>query len=155
MVGGGTYPGEAGRSSRNTPFMGVVDRTARVQQQFPQQTTSGSASCLSPSRSWAVSSVDTVVTSPSKTQNHQGGFGPSSIAYYNRSNNNAHNDNQRDHYPQGEGSGKVASQNPSYRDVKVARTLPVIHSGSDKPRDRKTGPTSPVKPKRPFVESNV
>ncbi|KAJ4922714.1 hypothetical protein JOQ06_003992 [Pogonophryne albipinna] len=155
MVGGGTYPGEAGRSSRNTPFMGVVDRTARVQQQFPQQTTSGSASCLSPSRSWAVSSVDTVVTSPSKTPNNQGGFGPSSIAFYNRSNNNAHNDNQRDHYPQGEGSGKVASQNPSYRDVKVARTLPVIHSGSDKPRDRKTGPTSPVKPKRPFVESNV
>ncbi|XP_010793861.1 protein TANC2-like isoform X2 [Notothenia coriiceps] len=155
MVGGGTYPGEAGRSSRNTPFMGVVDRTARVQQQFPQQTTSGSASCLSPSRSWAVSSVDTVVTSPSKTQNNQGGFGPSSIAFHNRSNNNAHNDNQRDHYPQGEGSGKVASQNPSYRDVKVARTLPVIHSGSEKPRDRKTGPTSPVKPKRPFVESNV
>ncbi|KAK1878333.1 Protein TANC2 [Dissostichus eleginoides] len=155
MVGGGTYPGEAGRSSRNTPFMGVVDRTARVQQQFPQQTTSGSASCLSPSRSWAVSSVDTVVTSPSKTQNHQGGFGPSSIAYYNRSNNNAHNDNQRDHYPQGEGSGKVASQNPSYRDVKVARTLPVIHSGSDKPRDRKTGRDVSGQTKRPFVESNV
>ncbi|KAK5856845.1 hypothetical protein PBY51_008412 [Eleginops maclovinus] len=155
MVGGGTYPGEAGRSSRNTPFMGVVDRTASVQQQFQQQTTSGSASCLSPSRSWAVSSVDTVVTSPSKTPNNQGGFGPSSIAYYNRSNNNAHNDNQLDYYPQGEGSGKVARQNPSYRDVKLARTLPVIHNSSDGTRDRKTGPTSPVKPKRPFVESNV
>ncbi|XP_040046508.2 protein TANC2-like isoform X2 [Gasterosteus aculeatus] len=144
MAGGGTYPGEAGRSSRNTPFMGVSDRTARGQQQYQQQ--APSSSCLSPSRSWAVSSVDTVVTSPSKTPASQGGFG-SSIAYHNRSNNNAHNDNQ--YYPQGEDSVKVASQNPSYLDVKLARTLPVIHS------DRKTGPTSPVKPKRPFVESNV
>ncbi|XP_029293141.1 protein TANC2 isoform X2 [Cottoperca gobio] len=157
MVGGGTYPGEAGRSSRNTPFMGVIDRAARVHQQYQQQAPSSSASCLSPSRSWAVSSVDTVVTSPSKTPN-QGGFcppQPSSIAYYNRSNNNAHNDNQLDCYPQGEVSVKVASQNPSYLDVKLARTLPVIHSCPDRPSDRKTGPTSPVKPKRPFVESNV
>uniref|UniRef100_A0A8C4NYE1 Tetratricopeptide repeat, ankyrin repeat and coiled-coil containing 2a n=1 Tax=Dicentrarchus labrax TaxID=13489 RepID=A0A8C4NYE1_DICLA len=109
MVGGGTYPGEAGRSSRNTPFMGVVDRTARVHQQY-QQAPSSSASCLSPSRSWAVSSVDTVVTSPSKNPTNQG-FGqlqPSSIAYHN-----------------------------------------LIQS------DRQTGPISPVKPKRPFVESNV
>ncbi|XP_059203598.1 protein TANC2-like [Centropristis striata] len=154
MVGGGTYPGEGGRSSRNTPFMGVSDRTTRVHQQFQQQAPSSSASCLSPSRSWAVSSVDTVVTSPSKTPTNQGGFGPpqpSSIAYHNRSNNNAHNDNQLDYYPQGE----VASQNPSYLDVKLARTLPVIHSCSDRPSDRQTGPTSPVKPKRPFVESNV
>lgn len=169
MEGGGTYPGEAGRSSRNTPFMGVSDRTARVHQQY-QQAPSSSASCLSPSRSWAVSSVDTVVTSPSKTPVNQGGFSqaqPSSIAYHNRSNNNAHNghllhDNQLDYYevqpgsgPQGEGSVRVASQNPSYLDVKLARTLPVIHSYSDRPSDRKTGPTSPVKPKRPFVESNV
>ncbi|XP_031732098.1 protein TANC2 isoform X3 [Anarrhichthys ocellatus] len=43
----------------------------------------------------------------------------------------------------------------SYLDVKLARTLPVIHSCSDRPSDRKPGPTSPVKPKRPFVESNV
>lgn len=169
MEGGGTYPGEAGRSSRNTPFMGVSDRTARVHQQY-QQAPSSSASCLSPSRSWAVSSVDTVVTSPSKTPVNQGGFSqaqPSSIAYHNRSNNNARNghllhDNQLDYYevqpgsgPQGEGSVRVASQNPSYLDVKLARTLPVIHSYSDRPSDRKTGPTSPVKPKRPFVESNV
>uniref|UniRef100_A0A8P4GQR8 Tetratricopeptide repeat, ankyrin repeat and coiled-coil containing 2a n=1 Tax=Dicentrarchus labrax TaxID=13489 RepID=A0A8P4GQR8_DICLA len=162
MVGGGTYPGEAGRSSRNTPFMGVVDRTARVHQQY-QQAPSSSASCLSPSRSWAVSSVDTVVTSPSKNPTNQG-FGqlqPSSIAYHNRSNNNAHNghllhDNQRDYYEvlpgsghQSEGSVQVVSQNPSYLDVKLARTLPVIQS------DRQTGPISPVKPKRPFVESNV
>ncbi|XP_078125342.1 protein TANC2 isoform X2 [Sander vitreus] len=158
MVGGGTYPGEACRSSRDTPFMGVVDRTARVHQQYQQQAPSSSASCLSPSRSWAVSSVDTVVTSPSKTPANQGGFGqpqPSSIAYHNRSNNNAHNDNQLDYYPHGEGSVQVASQNPSYRDVKLARTLPVIHSCSDRPSDRQRGPTSPVKPKRPFVESNV
>ncbi|XP_070779391.1 protein TANC2-like [Enoplosus armatus] len=170
MVGGGTYPGEAGRSSRNTPFMGVIDRTARVHQQYQQQAPSSSASCLSPTRSWAVSSVDTVVTSPSKTPVNQGGFSqpqPSSIAYHNRSNNNAHNghlphDNQLDYYevkpgsgPQGEGSVQVASQNPSYLDVKLARTLPVIHSYSDRPSDRQTGPTSPVKPKRPFVESNV
>ncbi|XP_068434760.1 protein TANC2 isoform X2 [Clinocottus analis] len=158
MAGGGTYPGEAGRSSRNTPFMGISDRTARAHQQYQQQAPSSSASCLSPSRSWAVSSVDTVVTSPSKTPANLGGFGlpqPSSIAYHNRSNNNAHNDNQSDYYPQGEGSVKVASQNPSYLDVKLARTLPVIHSCSDRASDRKTGPTSPVKPKRPFVESNV
>ncbi|CAI5674166.1 unnamed protein product [Oreochromis niloticus] len=164
MSGGGTYPGEVGRSSRNTPFMGVIDKTARVHQQYQQQAPSSSASCLSPSRSWAVSSVDTVVTSPSKTP-------PppqlSSFAYHNRSNNNAHNghasyDNQLDFYEvtpgnvhQGEGSVQVASQNPSYMDVKVARTLPMIHSCSDRPTERRTGPTSPVKPKRPFVESNV
>lgn len=170
MAGGGTYPGEAGRSSRNTPFMGIIDKTARVYQPYQQQAPSSSASCLSPSRSWAVSSVDTVVTSPSKNPTNQGGFAPpqpSSIAYYNRSNNNAHNghllhDNQLDFYEvapsnscHGEGSVKVASQNPSYLDVKVARTLPVIHSCSDRPTERRTGPTSPVKPKRPFVESNV
>lgn len=170
MAGGGTYPGEAGRSSRNTPFMGVNDKKARVNQQYQQQAPPSSASCLSPSRSWAVSSVDTVVTSPGKNPANQGGFGqpqPSSIAYHNRSNNNAHNgnllhDNQLDYYEvapggvrQGEGSAHVASQNPSYLDVKVARTLPVIHSCSDRPTDRRTGPTSPVKPKRPFVESNV
>ncbi|XP_060882732.1 protein TANC2 [Labrus mixtus] len=159
-IGGGTYPGEAGRSSRNTPFMGIVDRTARVHQQFPQQPPSGSpSSCLSPSRSWAVSSVDTVVSSPSKTPANQGGLckpQPSSIAYYNRSNNNAHNghllyDNQPDYHEMQPGGGQVARQNPSYLDVKLARTLPVIHGCSD----RKKGPTSPVKPKRPFVESNV
>lgn len=168
-VGGGTYPGEASRSSRNTPFMGVIDRTARVHQQY-QQVPSSSASCLSPSRSWAVSSVDTVVTSPSKNPAIQGGFSqlqPSSIAYHNRSNNNAHNghmlyDNQLDYCvvvpgsgPQSEGSMQVANQNPSFLDVKLARTLPVIHNSSDRLSDRQTGPTSPVKPKRPFVESNV
>lgn len=169
MVGGGTYPGEAGRSSRNTPFMGIIDRTARVHQQYQQQAPSSSASCLSPSRSWAVSSVDTVITSPSKMPPNQGfsQLQPSSIAYHNRSNNNAHNghvlhDNHLDYYEvlpgsglQSEGSVQVASQNPSYLDVKLARTMPVIHSCSDRPSDRQTGPTSPVKPKRPFVESNV
>ncbi|KAF3699607.1 Protein TANC2 Tetratricopeptide repeat, ankyrin repeat and coiled-coil domain-containing protein 2 [Channa argus] len=129
--GGGTYPGEAGRSSRNTPFMGIVDKTARVYQPY-HQPPSSSSSCLSPSRSWAVSSVDTVVTSPSKSPANQGGFGqpqPSSIAYHNCSNNNAHllHDKQREFY-------EVLSGNHSRK---------------------QTGPTSPVKPKRPFVESNV
>uniref|UniRef100_I3JGJ8 Tetratricopeptide repeat, ankyrin repeat and coiled-coil containing 2 n=1 Tax=Oreochromis niloticus TaxID=8128 RepID=I3JGJ8_ORENI len=134
MSGGGTYPGEVGRSSRNTPFMGVIDKTARVHQQYHKN--------------------------PPPPQ-------LSSFAYHNRSNNNAHNghasyDNQLDFYEvtpgnvhQGEGSVQVASQNPSYMDVKVARTLPMIHSCSDRPTERRTGPTSPVKPKRPFVESNV
>ncbi|XP_060946865.1 protein TANC2-like [Limanda limanda] len=166
MTGGGTYPGEGGRSSRSTPFMGVIDRTVRVQQQYQQQAPSNLSSCLSPSRSWAVSSVDTVVTTPGKTPPNQGGFSqpqPSSIAYHNRSNNNAHNGhNHLDYYEvlpssgsKGESSMQVASHNPSYLDVKLARTLPVIHSCSDRPTERKTGPTSPVKPKRPFVESNV
>lgn len=167
IVGGGTYPGEAGRSSRNTPFMGVIDRTARVNQQYQQQDPSSSSSGLSPSRSWAVSSVDTVVTSPSKTPANQGQFPPSSLAYHNRSNNNAHNgyllhDNLRDYYeallpsgPQNESSMQVASQNPSYVGVRLARTLPMIQSCPNRPRERKAGPTSPVKPKRPFVESNV
>nr|XP_019960020.1 PREDICTED: protein TANC2-like isoform X2 [Paralichthys olivaceus] len=166
MTGGGTYPGEGGRSSRSIPFMGVIDKTVRVQQQYQQQAPSSSSSCLSPSRSWAVSSVDTVVTPPAKTPPNQGGFSqqqPSSIAYHNRSNNNAHNGhNHLDYYEvlpgsgtQSEGSMQVASHNPSYLDVKLARTLPVIHSCSNRPTEKKTGPTSPVKPKRPFVESNV
>ncbi|XP_078141083.1 protein TANC2 [Centroberyx gerrardi] len=166
MLGGGTYPGEALRSSRNTPFMGVIDKTARVNQQQAPPT---SSSCPAPSRSWAVSSLDTVVTSPSKTPSNHGGYSqpqPSSIAYYNRT-NNAHNghllpDDQLDCYqvlpgngPHGNGSGRVAGQNPTFPDVKLARTLPVTHTYSDRQPDRQTGPTSPIKPKRPFVESNV
>ncbi|KAM6905658.1 protein TANC2 [Xenentodon cancila] len=164
MAGGGTYPGEAGRSSRSTPFMGIIDKTGRVQQQYPQQAPPSSQSCLSPSRSWAVSSVDTVVTSPSKNPVSHGSFSPhqpSSIAYYNRSNNNAHNghllhDNQPDScgVALDEDLAQVACQNPSYVDMKVARTLPVGHS-FNRPAERRTGPTSPIKPKRPFVESNV
>lgn len=151
MSGGGTYPGEAGRSSRNTPFMGVIDRTARVHQQYPHAPSSPS-SCLSPSRSWAVSSVDTVITSPTKAPASQGQFQPPPLAYHNRSNNNVHyglRDNRDDYYEvaQNDGSSLVG--------VRLARTLPVIHGYSDRPTERKTGPTSPVKPKRPFVESNV
>lgn len=160
MMGGGTYPGEAGRTSRNTPFMGISDKNARVQPQYQQQTPPAS-SCVSPSRSWAVSSADTVVTSPSKAPPAQPY--PSSIAYHNRSNNNAHNghyyDNQNDYYEVTPGkvekSVQIVSQNPSFVDVRLARTMPVIHSCSDRPAERKIGPTSPVKPKRPFVESNV
>ncbi|KAK7939325.1 hypothetical protein WMY93_002651 [Mugilogobius chulae] len=161
MIGGGTYPGEAGRTSRNTPFMGIIDKTARVQPQYQPQAPPTSSTCLSPSRSWAVSSVDTVVTSPSKAPPTQP-F-PSSIAYHNRSNNNAHNghyyNNQNDYYEvtpvKVENSVQIVSQNPSYVDVRLARTKPVMHNCSDRPTERKMGPTSPVKPKRPFVESNV
>lgn len=158
MSGGGTYPGEAGRSSRNTPFMGVIDRTARVQQQYQQGPPSPS-SCLSPSRSWAVSSVDTVVTSPTKSQ---GQFQPPSLAYHNRSNNNVHygprHDSQRDYYEGPPGCGAQNDGPPqmsSFGGVRLTRTLPVIHGYADRPTERKSGPTSPVKPKRPFVESNV
>lgn len=161
MAGVGTYPGEAGRSSRNTPFMGVIDRAARVQQQN-QQAPSSPSSCLSPSRSWAVSSVDTVITSPTKTPASQGHFQPPSLAYHNRSNNNVHyrplHDSQREYY---EGPPGCSAQNDgpaqisSFVGMRLARTLPVIHGYSDRPTERKTGPTSPVKPKRPFVESNV
>ncbi|XP_041826409.1 protein TANC2-like isoform X2 [Melanotaenia boesemani] len=154
MAGGGTYPGEAGRSSRNTPFMGIIDKTVRVHQQYQQAPPATSPTCLSPSRSWAVSSVDTVITSPSKNPANHGGFPPhqpSSIAYYNRSNNNGYqlHNNQPDFYEVVPGSSRQSDgpcQIPSYMDVKVTRALPVVH---------RTGPTSPVKPKRPFVESNV
>ncbi|CAB1452046.1 unnamed protein product [Pleuronectes platessa] len=66
-----------------------------------------------PSRSWAVSSVDTVVTPPGKTLPNQGGFSqpqPSSIAYHNRSNNNAHNGhNHLDYYEVLPSSGSQGS----------------------------------------------
>lgn len=161
MSGGGTYPGEAGRSSRNTPFMGVIDRTARVHQQY-QHAPSSPSSCLSPSRSWAVSSVDTVITSPTKAPAGQGQFQPPTLAYHNRSNNNVHygplHDNQHDYYEAPPGCGPQSEgpqQHSSFVGMRLARTLPVIHGYSERPGERKTGPTSPVKPKRPFVESNV
>uniref|UniRef100_H3D917 Tetratricopeptide repeat, ankyrin repeat and coiled-coil containing 2a n=1 Tax=Tetraodon nigroviridis TaxID=99883 RepID=H3D917_TETNG len=161
MSGGGTYPGEAGRSSRNTPFMGVSDRTARVHQHY-QHAPSSPPSCLSPSRSWAVSSVDTVLTSPTKTPAGQGQFQPPSLAYHNRSNNNAHYgplpDSQHHHYEARPGCAAQGDAPPhlsSFVGMRLARTLPVIHGYPERPAERKTGPTSPVKPKRPFVESNV
>ncbi|KAF6715041.1 Protein TANC2 [Oryzias melastigma] len=142
VVGGGTYPGEAGRAARSTPSMGLTDRTFRVQQ---QQVTSSSASCLSPSRSWAVSCVDTIVSSPSK--NPASLAAPSSIAYYNRSNNNGHLllHSQADSCEAGLAKARQA--------VRLAGALPAVCAG--RPADRRGGPTSPVKPKRPFVESNV
>lgn len=161
LSGGGTYPGEAGRSSRNAPFMGVVDRTARVHQQY-QHAPSSPSSCLSPSRSWAVSSVDTVITSPTKTPAGPGHFQPPALAYHNRSNNNVHygplHDSPHDSYEGPPGCGAQndgPSQISSFAGMRLARTLPVIHGYSDQPTERQTGPTSPVKPKRPFVESNV
>ncbi|XP_054880457.1 protein TANC2-like isoform X2 [Poeciliopsis prolifica] len=165
---GGTYPGEAGHSSRNTPFMGITDKSVRVHQQYQQQVPSSSASCLSLSRSWAVSSVDTIVMSPSKSPTNQRGLAPEVPLYYcNCTNNNAENSHL--HLTQvqmdlcevvpgnsqwNEDSGQVSSQKPSCLDVKVAQTLPVIQNCSDRPVERIV-PTSPVKPKRPFVESNV
>ncbi|CAB1341864.1 unnamed protein product [Coregonus sp. 'balchen'] len=164
-VVGGTYPDKALRS-RNTPFMGVVDKTARTHQYLPQPPQPQTIG-----RSWAISSLDTVVTSPATSPGNMGpqhGYSqqPSlgHIAYYNRT-NNAHNGHllDNDYYqPPANGSRDVmgrVSQAPTYPDVKVARTLPVAQAYQDSEymqhsRDRQ-GPTSPIKPKRPFVESNV
>ncbi|XP_029583788.1 protein TANC2-like isoform X1 [Salmo trutta] len=166
-VVGGTYPDKALRS-RNTPFMGIVDKTARTHQYLPPQPqTIG--------RSWAISSLDTVVTSSATSPGNIGpqhGYSQQSslghIAYYNRT-NNAHNGHllDDDYYQppanssrdgRADGMGRV-SQAPTYPDVKVARTLPVAQAYQDSEymqhsRDRQV-PTSPIKPKRPFVESNV
>lgn len=168
-VVGGTYPGEALRS-RNTPFMGIIDKTARTHQYLQQQPSLASSS--SGSRPWAVSSLDTVVNSPATSPSNMG-YGQqttplSHIAYYNRT-NNAHNGHLMDDdfyaNPPGvtrdraDAMGRV-SQVPTYPDVKVARTLPVSQAYQDNEyrqlsRNERQGPTSPIKPKRPFVESNV
>lgn len=168
-VVGGTYPGEALRS-RNTPFMGIIDKTARTHQYLPQQPSLVSSS--SSSRPWTVSSLDTVVNSPATSPSNVG-YGQqtaplSHIAYYNRT-NNAHNGHlmDEDFYanPPGvtrdraDAMGRV-SQVPTYPDVKMARTLPVSQAYQDNEfrqmsRSERQGPTSPIKPKRPFVESNV
>ncbi|KAL4630866.1 protein TANC2 isoform X9, partial [Arapaima gigas] len=168
---GAAYQGETARS-RTTPFMGIIDKTARTQQYLHQ-----------PSRPWVVSSLDTVITSPTSGGNlvQQGGGGsyspPTSlgnIAYYNKTNNAQNGHLLEDDYyaPQQPSSlGKMAngsrgdilervSQVPTYPDVKVARTLPVAQAYQDNvyrqlSRDSRQGPTSPIKPKRPFVESNV
>ncbi|KAI1896538.1 hypothetical protein AGOR_G00095800 [Albula goreensis] len=170
--GGAVYQGETTRS-RTTPFMGIIDKTARTQQYLHQ-----------PSRPWTVSSLDTVITSPTSPGNlvQQGGGGSSyspptslgNIAYYNKTNNAQNGHLLEDDYysqPQPSSLGKLAngsrgdilervSQVPTYPDVKVARTLPVAQAYQDNmyrqlSRDSRQGPTSPIKPKRPFVESNV
>ncbi|XP_058477342.1 protein TANC2 isoform X11 [Solea solea] len=169
--GGGLYPGEATRS-RNTPFMGIIDKTARTQQYLHQ-----------PSRSRAMTSMDSAIspTSPGQLVQQGSTYSPpaslGNIAYYNKT-NNAQNGHllEEDYYtqPQPPSLGKLAngsrgsgdilervSQVPTYPDVKVARTLPVAQAYQDNmyrqlSRDSRTqGPTSPIKPKRPFVESNV
>uniref|UniRef100_A0A4W6E5D6 Tetratricopeptide repeat, ankyrin repeat and coiled-coil containing 2 n=1 Tax=Lates calcarifer TaxID=8187 RepID=A0A4W6E5D6_LATCA len=132
--GGGLYQGETTRS-RNTPFMGIIDKTARTQQYLHQ-----------PSRSRAMTSMDSAIspTSPGQLTNNPPSLGK--LANGSR------------------GSGDIlerVSQVPTYPDVKVARTLPVAQAYQDNmyrqlSRDSRTqGPTSPIKPKRPFVESNV
>uniref|UniRef100_A0A673H091 Protein TANC2-like n=1 Tax=Sinocyclocheilus rhinocerous TaxID=307959 RepID=A0A673H091_9TELE len=168
-VVGGTYPGEALRS-RATPFMGIIDKTARTQQYLQQQPSFASSS--SGSRPWTVSSLDTVVNSPATSPSNMG-YGQqaaplSHIAYYNRT-NNAHNGHLMDDdfyinspgvtRDRADAMGRV-SQIPTYPDVKVARTLPVSQAYQDNEfrqmsRNERQGPTSPIKPKRPFVESNV
>uniref|UniRef100_A0A671LT80 Protein TANC2-like n=1 Tax=Sinocyclocheilus anshuiensis TaxID=1608454 RepID=A0A671LT80_9TELE len=151
-VVGGTYPGEALRS-RTTPFMGIIDKTARTQQYLQQQPSLASSS--SGSRPWTVSSLDTVVNSPATSPSNIG-YGQqaaplSHIAYYNRT-NNAHNGHlmDDDFYANSPGVTRDradamsrVSQVPTYPDVKVMS------------RNERQGPTSPIKPKRPFVESNV
>uniref|UniRef100_A0A671LT55 Protein TANC2-like n=1 Tax=Sinocyclocheilus anshuiensis TaxID=1608454 RepID=A0A671LT55_9TELE len=168
-VVGGTYPGEALRS-RTTPFMGIIDKTARTQQYLQQQPSLASSS--SGSRPWTVSSLDTVVNSPATSPSNIG-YGQqaaplSHIAYYNRT-NNAHNGHlmDDDFYANSPGVTRDradamsrVSQVPTYPDVKVARTLPVSQAYQDNEfrqmsRNERQGPTSPIKPKRPFVESNV
>ncbi|XP_069374110.1 protein TANC2 isoform X6 [Paralichthys olivaceus] len=169
--GGGLYQGETTRS-RNTPFMGIIDKTARTQQYLHQ-----------PSRSRAMTSMDSAIspTSPGQLVQQGSTYSPpaslGNIAYYNKT-NNAQNGHllEEDYYtqPQPPSLGKLAngsrgsgdilervSQVPTYPDVKVARTLPVAQAYQDNmyrqlSRDSRTqGPTSPIKPKRPFVESNV
>ncbi|XP_064421532.1 protein TANC2 isoform X2 [Latimeria chalumnae] len=161
----GGYPGETTRS-RTTPFMGIIDKTARTQQ-YPH--------LHQQSRTWAVSSVDTIITSPtspgslSQASSYSPPSSVSSIAFYNKTNNAQNGHLLEDDYysPHGKlanGSrGDIlerVSQAPSYPDVKVARTLPVAQAYQDNlyrqlSRDSRQGQTSPIKPKRPFVESNV
>ncbi|XP_041819371.1 protein TANC2 isoform X3 [Chelmon rostratus] len=169
--GGGLYQGETTRS-RNTPFMGIIDKTARTQQYLHQ-----------PTRSRAMTSMDSAIspTSPGQLVQQGSTYSPpaslGNIAYYNKT-NNAQNGHllEEDYYSQTQppslgklangsrGSGDIlerVSQVPTYPDVKVARTLPVAQAYQDNmyrqlSRDSRTqGPTSPIKPKRPFVESNV
>ncbi|XP_068162412.1 protein TANC2 isoform X2 [Antennarius striatus] len=170
--GGGLYQGETTRS-RNTPFMGIIDKTARTQQYLHQ-----------PTRSRGMTSMDSAIspTSPGQLVQQGSTYSPpaslGNIAYYNKT-NNAQNGHllEEDYYSQtpppslsklangSRGSGgdilERVSQVPTYPDVKVARTLPVAQAYQDNmyrqlSRDSRTqGPTSPIKPKRPFVESNV
>uniref|UniRef100_W5L4X1 Tetratricopeptide repeat, ankyrin repeat and coiled-coil containing 2 n=1 Tax=Astyanax mexicanus TaxID=7994 RepID=W5L4X1_ASTMX len=172
---GGLYPSEPARS-RTTPFMGIIDKTARTQQQYLHQ----------PSRAWPVTPLDNVITSPTSPGNliHQASTASSyspptslgNIAYYNKTNNAQNGHMLEDEYyvqPQPSSLGKLAnggardrdllervSQVPTYQDVKVARTMPVAQAYQENmyrqlSRDARQGPTSPIKPKRPFVESNV
>ncbi|KAG8566690.1 hypothetical protein GDO81_013344 [Engystomops pustulosus] len=160
----GSYPSEPTRS-RTTPFMGIIDKTARTQQ-YPHH--------HQQSRTWAVSSVDTVLspTSPGILPQQESFSPPSSIsniAFYNKTNNAQNGHLLEDDYygPHGVLSNgsrgdllERVTQASSYPDVKVARTLPVAQAYQDNlyrqlSRDSRQGQTSPIKPKRPFVESNV
>uniref|UniRef100_H3BXD8 Tetratricopeptide repeat, ankyrin repeat and coiled-coil containing 2 n=1 Tax=Tetraodon nigroviridis TaxID=99883 RepID=H3BXD8_TETNG len=152
--GGALYQQGETTRSRNTPFMGVIDKTARTQQYLHQ-----------PSRSRAMTSMDPAISPTSPGQLVQQGSTYSPPASL-----------EEDYYSQtppqslgkltngSRGVGDIlerVSQVPTYQDVKVARTLPVAQAYQDNmyrqlSRDARTqGPTSPIKPKRPFVESNV
>ncbi|XP_040186142.1 protein TANC2 isoform X5 [Rana temporaria] len=168
----GSYPGESTRS-RTTPFMGIIDKTARTQQ-YPHPHPHPHPHHHQQSRTWAVSSVDTVLspTSPGilpQTESFSPPSSISNIAFYNKTNNAQNGHLLEDDYygPHGvlaNGSrGDIlerVTQASSYPDVKVARTLPVAQAYQDNlyrqlSRDSRQGQTSPIKPKRPFVESNV
>uniref|UniRef100_A0A674DHP6 Tetratricopeptide repeat, ankyrin repeat and coiled-coil containing 2 n=1 Tax=Salmo trutta TaxID=8032 RepID=A0A674DHP6_SALTR len=161
--GGGLYQGESTRS-RTTPFMGIIDKTARTHQtQYLQQPSS--------QRPWAMTSMDSGIspTSPGQLVQQGSSYSPptslGNFAYYNKTNNSSlgklANGASRG------GGGDIlerVSKVPTYPDVKVARTLPVAQAyqdnmyrqlSRDMSRDSRQGPTSPIKPKRPFVESNV
>ncbi|KAJ8345475.1 hypothetical protein SKAU_G00296680 [Synaphobranchus kaupii] len=170
----GATAGVAGRTRRRRPAPGTrpswasSTRRRGPHPQPPQY-------LQQPARPWAVSSLDMAVNPASSAGNaaQQGGGGvggpsyspPTSlgnIAYYNKTNNaqNGHLLMEEDYYlPPGEILERV-SQVPTYPDIKVARTLPVAQVYQDSvyrqlSRDSRQGPTSPIKPKRPFVESNV
>uniref|UniRef100_A0A674DIN2 Tetratricopeptide repeat, ankyrin repeat and coiled-coil containing 2 n=1 Tax=Salmo trutta TaxID=8032 RepID=A0A674DIN2_SALTR len=127
--GGGLYQGESTRS-RTTPFMGIIDKTARTHQtQYLQQPSS--------QRPWAMTSMDSGIspTSPGQLVQQGSSYSPptslGNFAYYNKTNNQT--------LPVAQ-----AYQDNMYRQL-----------SRDMSRDSRQGPTSPIKPKRPFVESNV
>uniref|UniRef100_A0A672P3R4 Tetratricopeptide repeat, ankyrin repeat and coiled-coil containing 2 n=1 Tax=Sinocyclocheilus grahami TaxID=75366 RepID=A0A672P3R4_SINGR len=126
----GLYSGEPARS-RTTPFMGIIDKTARTQQQYLHHPTS-------PGNLIHQASTEEYYAQPQ----------PSSLGKL--ANGGARD---RDFLER-------VSQAPTYQDVKVARTMPVAQAYQENmyrqlSRDARQGPTSPIKPKRPFVESNV
>ncbi|XP_032820067.1 protein TANC2-like isoform X6 [Petromyzon marinus] len=169
--------------SRPTPFMGVTDKRARAhqlqlplvsaQQPTPQQQQQQSQS----GRKWVTSSVDVIVTSPVSDSPLSSAESPpmNSLAYYNKTNN---------YLEQQEGTGidspplpHQQNNNNMHNGRCLMQEEPSTHDEdrSSKPaslslqgyqdgvgiivqhvvKDPKPPCTSPLIPKRPFVESNV